>query len=450
MIGWLWVGCGEPEATPGGAPTYYQDVAPVLARRCGACHVDGGGAPFSVQDYPTAAAWAEVMVDAVESGRMPPYFAEETDECEMRVGLRDDPRMTEDEEALLAAWAAAGAPEGDPDAAAPAPVRPIDHLDAPDVTLTMTEPFEVSGDRDIYQCLRLALPPMDGDRWITGLEVLPDNDKVVHHVLVWNDPTDQSAVLGGGDDSYACSGFPGVWPTEIAGIWTPGADPTRAPLGAGTLVHPGASLVLNIHYHPTGTTTETDRTQVAIEWTDTAPGQSATWFLVDLPFGAQTEPGPHDRSDSAEFRIPAGEPSHRETVALTIPDLIGLDLPIFAITPHMHYLGSEMLVTLDHPDGSSDCLIHTPQYRFDYQTMYTYDAQQADLHTARVGDTVRVRCTYDNSADSRFMSDYLAASGGAAPQDVYWGEQTEDEMCMAMVGLVLPPGDWLSLLGGLF
>ena len=46
--------------------------------------------------------------------------------------------------------------------------------------------------------------------------------------------------------------------------------------------------------------------------------------------------------------------------------------------------------------------------------------------------------------------DALDAAGIDAPQDVYWGEETADEMCMAMVGLVLPPADWLSLLSDLF
>jgi hypothetical protein len=48
------------------------------------------------------------------------------------------------------------------------------------------------------------------------------------------------------------------------------------------------------------------------------------------------------------------------------------------------------------------------------------------------------------------MPDHLAASAQDAPHDVYWGEETGDEMCMAVIGLVLPPLDWLDVIGGLF
>ena len=66
------------------------------------------------------------------------------------------------------------------------------------------------------------------------------------------------------------------------------------------------------------------------------------------------------------------------------------------------------------------------------------------------GDTVDVRCTYDNSSNNPFMDLQLEASGSSEPHDVWWGEETGDEMCMAMVGLVIPPVDWLELAGSLF
>jgi hypothetical protein len=378
---------------------------------------------------------------------MPPFYAVSDEECDMQLGLLDDVRLSDEEKAMLADWVADGMPEGDPAAAVPALQREINHIEDPDLVLTIPQPYEVTGDRDIYRCFRVEVPH-DTDAWITGLEVLPDNDLVVHHVLVWNDPEDQSAKRAGPDGSYPCSGSPDVFPTELIAAWTPGGSPSRAPADSGTLFHPGASIVVNVHYHPTGTTTEVDQTGVAIEWTTTPPAYHTTWFLLDLPFGASVLDGPHD-DGGAQFRIPAGVKRHVETVALTIPDLIPWDLKVFAITPHMHYLGTEMLVTVDRDlsDGLQDdeCLIHTPNYRFDFQTSYVYDPSTGDLPVLHVGDTVKVRCTYDNSENNPFMPLALEASGSAEPHDVRWGEETGDEMCMAMVGLQIPPIDWLSL-----
>lgn len=440
------VGCGggDGAGTPEGAPTWHQDVAPLVADRCGGCHQEGGIAPFSVQDYETAAAWAPAMADSVRAGRMPPFFAVESDDCEMGIGFRDDLRLSDAEKDLLDAWVDAGAPEGDPDAAAPAPLRAVDHLEDPDAIVSLPSPFAVSGDRDLYQCFRIPLENTS-DLWLDGLEVLPDNELVVHHVLVWNDPGDGSAAKVGPDGSYPCSGEPDVWPTELIAAWTPGGSPMRAPGDSGTLIHPGASLVVNVHYHPTGNTTELDQTRLALSWKDQQPTNHVTWYLVDLPFGAEVEPGPNDRG-GPEFRIPAGASDHTETVSLWIPPYIPFDLPVFAITPHMHYLGREMLVTVRRPEGDDECLIHTPGYRFDFQTAYVYDGATGPLPVLRPGDTVEVRCTYDNSEANPFLDLQLEAAGTSAPEDVGWGEETNDEMCMAMVGLILPPIDWLELL----
>ncbi|MBX2803256.1 MAG: hypothetical protein KTR31_36590 [Myxococcales bacterium] len=418
-------------------PTWHAEVAPLLADRCGACHTDGGIAPFSVQTYDDAAPWASAMADSVQSGRMPPFFATESDECDMQIDFLDDVRLSDEEKTLLSDWADAGAPQGDPATAAPTPMREVNHLENPDAVVKLPQPFEVSGDRDIYQCFRVEVGNTE-DIWLTGLEVIPDNDLVVHHVLVWNDPEDNSAQRAGADGSYRCSGQPDVWPSELVAAWTPGGSPTRSPEGSGSLFHPGAVLVVNVHYHPTGTTTEIDQTEVALTWTDEQPANHTTWYLMDIPFGAESD---------GQFQIPAGEAAHTETVSLTVPNLIPWDLPVFAITPHMHYLGTEMLVTQRSDDGDT-CLIHAPNYRFDFQTQYVYDRNSGQLPVISPGDTIDVRCTYDNSPSNPFLDLQLEAAGESNPHDVGWGEETGDEMCMAMVGLLIPPIDWLQIAGG--
>jgi hypothetical protein len=448
---WVWAaaaafgvlfGCGDaPNATAASpAVTWHRDVAPLLADRCGSCHQAGGIAPFPVDTHEAVQPWGAAIVDAVDAGRMPPFFATSSDECDMQLGFLDDVRLSDEEKALLRDWVDDGMPEGDPVPAAPLPAA--DHLDAPDAVLPIAAPYEVSGDQDIYRCFRIEVGNTE-DVWITGLEVMPDNDLVVHHVLVWNDPDDQSARKVGPDGSYPCSGEPDLWPTELVAAWTPGGSPTRAPEGAGTLFHAGATLVANIHYHPTGNTTEVDRSSVALKWTTTQPERHTTWYLVDIPFGASPQDG--------QFEIPARAEAHVETVSLEIPTFVPWDLEVFAITPHMHYLGTEMLVTLRAGDARGDqCLVHTPNYRFDFQTSYVYDRASGPLPVIRAGDTIDVRCTYDNSRGNPFLDLQLEASGQSEPHDVGWGEETADEMCMAMVGLVIPPIDWLELAGSLF
>lgn len=436
---------GDDTETP---PTYHADIAPLLAERCGTCHAPEGLAPFKLDTYADAYMWRTAMLASVEEGSMPPFDARESDECTPPKPWKADLRMSDAEIDLLKAWVEADAPEGDPSTAADLPESLIETLSDPDEVLSIQEPFSVSGTRDVYQCFRIPLTN-ETERWIQSVEVRPGNDKIVHHVLVWTDADDQSKDRVGKDGSYRCSGTPDVFPTELLSAWAPGAGVMRVPEGTGTPVKPGASLVVNIHYHPTGAGTETDQTEIAIEWTEDKPARHITWYLVDIPFLAEVEAGPNDRR-GPEFRIPADEPAHTETVALTIPDLVPFEIPIYAVAPHMHYLGTELKVTIDKAFGGEECLVHTPKYRFDWQTAYVYDAPVLQLPRVGPGDTIRVHCTYDNSWSNPYMGDALIAAGEDEPVDVYWGEETNQEMCMAMVGLVIPPIDVGDFLGGIF
>ena len=418
--------------------TWYDDVGPLLVDRCGSCHQDGGIGVFSMESYEQVKPWAAAISDAIDTGRMPPWAATETDSCTQDVPFRDDPRLTDAEKQLVRDWVAADAPAGEPKTLT---LPDLGDLVDPSVVVGLQEPFAVSGNRDIYQCFRIEVPH-DTDVWIQEMQVLPDNDAVVHHVLVWNDPENRSASMAGPDGSYPCSGEPGFYPTDMIGGWAPGQPVVRNPEGTGGLFKAGSSIVVNVHYHPVAGSTELDQTQIALKWTTEKPANYVTYYLVDRPFGANVEDG--------NFFIPAGEANHREILTfdpyryLPLP----IDLPIFAIMPHMHYRGTDMMVTLeDTESGEDECLINARGYRFDYQNTYYYDVDRIeDMPAMSPGEEMRIRCTYDNSWDNPFMAEALEASGDPDLIDVGWGEETGDEMCMAVVGIVIPPVDiseWL-------
>ena len=54
------------------------------------------------------------------------------------------------------------------------------------------------------------------------------------------------------------------------------------------------------------------------------------------------------------------------------------------------------------------------------------------------GDTLRMRCTFDNSTDNHFVVEALDAQGLDKPVDVPLGEDTLDEMCLAAIGIMYP------------
>lgn len=443
VAGVVLVGCGDTGAPESDteAPTWFGDVGPLVTARCVSCHRSDGIGGFSLETFEEAQPWADALVDAVESGRMPPWAASETDDCTPRHSFKDDPRLSTDELELLRAWVGAGAPAGE-EAEVPSPVIPS--LEDASIEVSFVEPFVIDGDRDIYQCFRVEVPH-EGDVWITDMEVIPGNDKVVHHVLVWHDPQDLSADKVGPDGSYPCSGQPDVFPSDLIGGWTPGAPPVMTPENTGILFKEGGTVVINVHYHPTGETSETDETRVKLKWTDEQPANHATYFMVDLPFGGQVQDGPSD-NNGAEFRIPAGKATHRETLVLDPGDLLPFDVPIFAVMPHMHYRGTDMRVKIVREGDilEDECVINAEGFRFDFQNNYVFDATIDQLPVLRPGEKLEVRCTYNNDWSNPFMEDALSAAGETDLVDVYWGEETSDEMCMAVVGLVLPPIDLWS------
>src|SRR5438445_10439159 len=104
-------------ATAAAAPTFNKDVAPILYRRCVACHRPNDIAPMSLIEYKTARPWAKAIREAVISRKMPPWFADP------HYGtFSNDARLSPGEIEAIQAWVDEGANEGDARDLPPAPV----------------------------------------------------------------------------------------------------------------------------------------------------------------------------------------------------------------------------------------------------------------------------------------------------------------------------------------
>jgi len=102
---------GPAVAQPRATVTFAKDVAPIFQKSCQNCHRPGSIAPMSLLTYEDARPWARSIKQRVEARQMPPWHVDRT------VGIRefkDDPSLTDREIETLSAWAAAGAPRGNP------------------------------------------------------------------------------------------------------------------------------------------------------------------------------------------------------------------------------------------------------------------------------------------------------------------------------------------------
>ena len=91
----------------------------------------------------------------------------------------------------------------------------------------------------------------------------------------------------------------------------------------------------------------------------------------------------------------------------------------------MHVLGTGFDTRVVRADGTETCLLH--QDRWDFHNQVWAPLVTPPIVTS--GDSVRVTCRYDNSAaNPNQVSD--------PPQDVVFGEESGDEMCIGFIYLV--------------
>lgn len=348
---------------PAEAPTYFGAVRPLLAERCGGCHLPGGIAPFAFDEYATTKGLASLIANAVETRRMPPWGAQDTDECQHPRAFKDDLRLSEEEIGLLSRWAEAGAPEGNRPAEVPPFAGKLSSLPRVDSELTPESSFSTAGIEDQFRCFVLD-PGFNRRTFLQGVRFVPGNQKVVHHAIVYADPGSASLDLADAGGQYDCFGGPGFSDTFLVAAWAPGGIPFVFPERAAMPIDPGTKLVLQIHYHPVGAEPEEDLTKVELMHTDVAPEYLAGASFIGN-FGETFNddegllPGENDPAEGAAFVIPAGASNHTERMRLQIPFRpFGERFNggyIHSVASHMHYVGRDMKIEVVRKSQEPSC-----------------------------------------------------------------------------------------------
>jgi peroxiredoxin len=392
--------------------TFYKDVLPVLQNHCQACHRPGQVGPFSLTSYKQAAKWAELCLEEVKAKRMPPWKPEKNP---LLVGERTLPTEAAK---VLETWVTQGMPEGNPKDAPPA----VTHTDdwafgKPDLILEAPGETTIAATgRDTFRVIVFPTN-LPEDTYITALEVKPGNPRVVHHTLQLIDTLGlarkfqaEAAKTQKPDDpdrgpGYAVSMGFGFLPdiSKTLGGWAPGMLPKKLPVGVGQILPKGADLCLHVHYHRTGKV-ETDRTKIGLYFAKKPVTERYTWVPVGGLF----------------WSIPAGAKNYKVESAWQLRD----DITVYRVLPHMHLLGKDIELTATPPGGKEQMLIRIPVWDYNWQEQYDL---KEPLKLPR-GTVLRVRSTYDNSADN-------PNNPHSPPQVVRLGEQTTNEMCLVGLGV---------------
>ena len=384
--------------------TYASDIAPILNSHCVECHRPGEVAPFSLIGYENAKKWAGMMAAITQTKQMPPWRA-----VEGYGEFYDVNRLTKAEIDSIRAWSEAGSPRGDATKEPKPPTFANEwSLGEPDAVLTTARPFKIDAEgSDVYRnfVLKTSFPET---RWVTAMDVKPGNTKIVHHVIAFVDEGSSAKKLEernkDGQDGYTTFGGPGFIPANALGGWAPGLRARKTYPGTGFELKPGATIVMQVHYHKDGKP-ETDKTRLGIYFAKEPVTKNVKIAWVANPF----------------IRIPAGD----KEVKLTWSQPILVDATIFGAMPHMHLLGRSMKAKAVLPDGTEKPLVWVDDWDFNWQMNYAF---KEPIFLPR-GSKVVVNATYDNSATNR-------NNPNSPPKTITWGEQTTDEMFLLVVPYV--------------
>jgi Copper type II ascorbate-dependent monooxygenase, C-terminal domain/Copper type II ascorbate-dependent monooxygenase, N-terminal domain len=311
---------------------------------------------------------------------------------------------------------------------------------------------------DDYRCFLLD-PHLSANSVVTGLNVLPGNRAIVHHVILFRVPPQKVALAQQQDaaqpgQGWTCFGGTGVegpggsldnapW----LGAWAPGGGASVLPADLGLPLAAGSRIIMQVHYNLlAGDSPDRSAARLRIA-PDDGTRKTLETILLPAPVELPCRPGktgplcsrPAAVSDVvARFGVLAGNtgnflnlvcpgnvPSNTQSCTRPVTE----PATIRAVAGHMHLLGRSIRVTVNQGRPDQRAILDIPIWDFDNQ------ASRPVTPAVRVkaGDTLTVTCTHDQS-----LRDQLPSFAGQPERYVVWGEGTTDEMCLGIVLVTRP------------
>jgi hypothetical protein len=363
------------------ASTTWCDVEPITSKNCVPCHKTGGVGPMTLASYD----------DFLKASTSFP-----SSKIYERTGVRiHDPKapmpstgmLGGSDLAVLDAWIAGGAtaaPAGGCDARPIEP--PTDAIPWPtdcDAIYRITahaptgvsDPYLVPPGQEVHPKIDVDAPWGDEEVQAIAFRPITDNEKVLHH---W--------ILYGSDRTFLTG-------------WAPGGDGiARLPSDVGISMPQGVNgMYLDMHYfNLTGASAEPDSSGVDVcvlkkeHFRPKMAGVVRTFGSLGTNF----------------VLAPAGKANHSETGQC--PVTVTQPVHLLSASPHAHTYAVHMKFTVTKKDGR-ELVMHDAPFFFHAQKSYTLK----DEVILETGDVVNTTCTYTNDTSKNILV----------------GESTTSEMC---------------------
>ncbi len=402
--------------------TFWQDVAPVLDASCMSCHRTGGVAPFTFETYEEVKTWGPAIVASTKARTMPPWLVTGDGTCG---DWSHNEWLSDEALAALEGWVDGGMLEGTPGERNPA--EGISMQTTHDFMTPEFSPVRLGtpeAEFDEYRCFLVEMDDLDETRFLTGYEVFPGNEAIVHHVIAnFVDPNAESGVDGMtnaermaqldaespdrlGWPCFAQAG-PGVEIESDPIAWAPGQGAVSLPEGTGIPIEAGNVMVVQMHYNliDDAQIGSSDVSRVALRLEESVETTLIPFYMdYLLAFGDV---------------IPAGETAYDYTRGFSLGDIgVPINIKLWGMMPHMHSHGVKLKASIRSESAGDDavpqCLAEVNNWDYDWQRVYWYN----EPVTLTPDDIWEISCTFDTSNTDQ-------------PVSAGWG--TQNEMCLTVV-----------------
>jgi hypothetical protein len=370
---------------------------------------------MSLLKYDDARKWAAAIKEAVKLRKMPPWFADPA-----HGQFSNDRRLSPEQIETITAWVDGGRKEGDPkDAPKPLTFAEGWTIGKPDAVVEMPNAFEVPAKGTVDYAYIVVPTGFTEDKWVERVEVRPGDRSVVHHIVMlvrppgvkylpdakpgipYFPPKDENKHAP--DTGKGQFQFAGV--LEMIGVYVPGGVPYEVRPGQARFVPKGSDVVFQMHYTANGKATK-DQSRIGFKFAKDAPKERVVNTFIS----------------NVNLHIPPMAADHAVSAKVTLY----ADATVQSFFPHMHVRGKGMEYKVTYPTGETETLINVPNYNFNWQL--TYFLKQPKLLPK--GSVIECIARFDNSPNNPFNPD--------PKSDVYWGEQTWEEMLAGFLDLAMP------------
>ncbi|MGB3946586.1 MAG: cytochrome c [Bacteroidia bacterium] len=376
--------------------TYADHIAPIIYKNCSSCHRPGEAGPFNLLSYQDVRSRAALIKFVTTTRYMPPWPADAN-----YSHFIDEKVLTDDEIELITKWVDEGCMLGDSTKIPQVPqFTNGSQLGKPDLVINYKDAFRIKGNfKDLFLLMRVPYE-IPNDTFISAIEVVPGNRKLVHHVnaqLLSYDYNKRKDVFRGNTvvdiDSFPdkLSAYKALDLANDDGItfpaltysvtnYLPGVTPPIYPEGIGgfKLARKGALFLKDIHYGPSRVDT-IDNTTFNVFYSKTAPLRPTREFQMGT-FGVSpivpplVVPPDTVMTFRSDYRVPE-------------------DISILTLNPHMHLLGKTFLAYALSPVGDTIPLIRINKWDFRWQYFYTFKK----MVKIPKGSIIHIEGVFDNT-----------------------------------------------------